>query len=305
MEFSVQSLPFAPDQLTGLSESLISGHHQNNYGEAVQRLNAIRRQIAALDPLTTPGFVLNGLKREELGALNSMLLHEIYFDCLGGNGKLTEGGLAEALTAAFGSVERWRAEFVAMGKALSGGSGWVLCSYFPRGGLLINQWGADHTQAVEGIPILALDMYEHSYHQDYGAAAAAYVDAFMANIDWTRVAARYRRAVYAVSDGLGVPVSALHAMRQRTTVLDVRRAAVYATAPDRIAGARWRDPGKVAQWADALPRDRDVAVYCVHGHEVSRGIAVALSARGLKAKYLIGGVEGWKSAQGSVEPIGR
>src|SRR5438874_13450389 len=92
------------------------------------------------------------------------------------------------LEANFAGVDRWRVEFVAMGKALGGGSGWVLLTFLPREGTLVNQWAADHTNATAGgVPILALDMFEHAYHLDYGAAAAAYVDAFMANIDWARV----------------------------------------------------------------------------------------------------------------------
>ena len=95
--------------------------------------------------------------------------------------------MAMALAANFGTVERWREEFVAMGKALGGGSGWVLLVFQPREGTLVNQWAADHTHALAGgVPILALDMYEHSYHMDFGAAAGAYVDAFMDNIDWAR-----------------------------------------------------------------------------------------------------------------------
>ena len=94
-----------------------------------------------------------------------------------------------------GSVERWQAEFNAMGKALGGGSGWVLLTYSPRDGRLVNQWASDHTHALAGAtPILALDMYEHSYHIDYGAKAAAYVDAFMQNINWKQVVERFNKA---------------------------------------------------------------------------------------------------------------
>ena len=78
--------------------------------------------------------------------------------------------MALALQANFGSVARWRDEFVALGKALGGGSGWVLLAFQPREGTLVNQWAADHTHALAGgVPILALDMYEHAYHIDYGA----------------------------------------------------------------------------------------------------------------------------------------
>src|SRR5512139_337838 len=137
MDARIQALPFDPAALRGLSGKLLVSHHQNNYGGAVKRLNAIRMQLAALPFATAPGFQLNGLKREELIATNSMLLHELYFDCLGGDGKTMEPAMALALAANFGSVERWREEFVAMGKALGGGSGWVLLMFQPREGTLV------------------------------------------------------------------------------------------------------------------------------------------------------------------------
>ena len=155
----------------------------------------------ALDFASAPGFQLNGLKREELVATNSMLLHELYFGSLGGDGRTMVPAMTLAIDANFGSVDRWRAQFVAMGKALGGGSGWVVLTFMPRDGTLVNQWAADHTDAVAGgVPILALDMYEHSYHMDFGAAAGAYVDAFMANIDWAQVYERYQLAVDGASE---------------------------------------------------------------------------------------------------------
>jgi len=189
--YQLKQLACAPATLAGLSEQLIISHYENNYGGAVKRLNAIAAQFAGLDVASAPGFVLNGLKREELIATNSMILHEVYFDSLGTNGAL-QGVLAEAIERDFGSIGRWHAEFTAMGKALGGGSGWVLLTYSPRDQRLVNQWASDHAHTLAGAtPILALDMYEHAYHMDYGARAAAYVDAFMQNIAWDRVAARH------------------------------------------------------------------------------------------------------------------
>jgi superoxide dismutase len=81
-----------------------------------------------------------------------------------------DGALKTAIERDFGSLERWQAEFTAMGKALGGGSGWVLLTYSPRDGRLVNQWASDHAHTLAGgTPVLALDMYEHSYHMDYGA----------------------------------------------------------------------------------------------------------------------------------------
>jgi Fe-Mn family superoxide dismutase len=135
--------------------------------------------------------MINGLKREELIASNSMILHELFFASLGGE-SAPDGALRDALARDFGSVDRWREEFSAMGKAQGGGSGWVLLTRSPRDRKLMNQWAMDHTTLLAGgRPILALDMYEHAYHIDYGAKAAAYVDAFMAAINWPNVARAY------------------------------------------------------------------------------------------------------------------
>ena len=197
MSFHVRPISFKPPRLSGLSARLIASHYENNYGGAVRRLNAIRGELSALDPASAPGFRLNGLKREELIATNSMILHEAYFEALGeaGGGDPT-GALAEAIARDFGSLAKWRAEFVAMGKALGGGSGWVVLTRSPRDGTLVNVWAADHTHGLAGgTPVLALDMYEHAYHIDFGANAAAYIATFMRNIDWNAVQTRYQDAV--------------------------------------------------------------------------------------------------------------
>jgi Fe-Mn family superoxide dismutase len=191
--YQMKPLACDPSRLKGLSEKLIRSHYENNYGGAVKRLNAICEQLASMNPASAPVFAVNGIKREQLIAMNSMILHELYFDGLGALGE-PGSGLSEAMRRDFGSFEHWRNEFVSMGKALGGGSGWVLLTYSHRDGQLLNQWAADHAHATAGAtPILALDMYEHSYHMDYGAKAAGYVDAFMENINWQAVAARHER----------------------------------------------------------------------------------------------------------------
>ncbi|HLG44939.1 MAG TPA: superoxide dismutase [Reyranella sp.] len=190
-QYEIKKLPFDPAKVKGLSEKMLQSHWENNYSGAVKRLNAIDAQLAGLDFASAPVFVVNGLKREELIAANSMIIHELYFDCLGGEGD-PKGPLAEQLAKDFGSVARWKAEFVAVGKALGGGSGWVLLTWSPRDKRLVNTWAADHTMTLaNGRPILAMDMYEHAYAMDYGAAAAKYVDAFMQGIRWDTVASRF------------------------------------------------------------------------------------------------------------------
>ncbi|MET4484651.1 Fe-Mn family superoxide dismutase [Bradyrhizobium sp. LA7.1] len=172
MRYEPKPMPFDPKSISGISEKVLVSHYENNYGGAVKRLNAIGAQLAELDFAKAPNFLINGLKREELIATNSMILHEIYFDGLGGSER-PSGALADAIARDFGSIERWRTEFAAMGKAEGGGSGWVILAYSPRDGWLINQWAADHTTTLAGgRPVLVLDMYEHAYHMDFGAAAA-------------------------------------------------------------------------------------------------------------------------------------
>jgi Fe-Mn family superoxide dismutase len=301
MELRIQELPFDPAALRGLSEKLLRSHHQNNYGGAARRLNAIRAQLAGLGFAGVPGFQLNGLKREELIATNSVLLHELYFACLGGDGRTMAPAMALALQASFGSVERWREEFVAMGRALGGGSGWVVLVFEPREGRLVNQWASDHTHAIAGgIPLLALDMYEHSYQLDFGAAAGAYVDAFMDNVDWAPVYASYQLAVHGASEPFGATQDELAGAE----LLDTRRAAVFEQAETRLPGARWHDPAAVDQWASTLATDREVVVYCVYGHEVGRATALRLRAQGLKARFLRGGLDGWQAAGRPLERKG-
>jgi hypothetical protein len=105
----------------------------------------------------------------------------------GGDGRTLPEKISNAITRDFGLVERWRQEFIALAEALASDAGWILLSYVPRDGRLINQSASDHTQGIAGgIPILALDMYEHAYHIEYGANTTAYIAAFMRNIDRLR-----------------------------------------------------------------------------------------------------------------------
>ncbi len=138
MPYQAKPMSLDPKSIKGISEKVLVSHYENNYVGAVKRLNAIGTQLAELDFAKAPNFVINGLKREELVAANSMILHEIYFDGLGG-GAGVNGALAEAIARDFGSLERWRSEFAAMGKAEGGGSGWVILSYSPRDKRLLGQ----------------------------------------------------------------------------------------------------------------------------------------------------------------------
>ena len=308
MPYSLKQIHCRPWTLNGLSLALIESHYENNYGGALRRLNAITAQIEALDFENTPGYVINGLKREELVALNSTLLHELYFASMGGDGRPT-AAMSDALARNFGSVQRWRAEFSAMGYALGGGSGWVLLTYVPRDGRLLNQYAAEHTQAVaSGVPILALDMYEHAYHMDFGANATAYVDTFLRNVDWQGVEDRYGDATtvppprplvqkeFADVPSVGVEeVKALLASGESIQVIDVRPRHSLSRQQDIAEGVRWRDPDRLDEWIGELSKAQPVVVYCAYGFHVGCGTTAKLRDAGFDAKYMNSGHSGWKA----------
>jgi len=295
MALQIKPLTLDLSKLNGLSSQLVASHHENNYAGAVKRLGAIRKHLGELDWSSAPVFVVNGLKREELVAANSAYLHELYFDALGGDGVLPPNGFSVALTRDFGSVNRWRSEFTALAKAMGGGSGWAILAWSSREGRLINHWAADHTHLLGGAtPLLALDMYEHSYHMDFGAKAGAYVDAFMTNIHWDAVYRRYGAAVAGDAMALGVGTAALDSATSH--VIDVRRAEDFAAAGDMLAGATWCDPAHVDQWSREIDATQPVVVYCLKGLDIGRSTALSLRARGIDVRYLTGGIEAWKAA---------
>lgn len=193
--FEIKPLPFDPAKLAGLSERLVKSHWENNYSGAVRALNNVRDRLVALRAdRDTPPFLYGNLKREELIRRGSMVLHELYFANLGGSGR-PGGALAEALKTSFGSAEAWEDDFRKTAASLYGGSGWTVLAWNQHTRELHNYWAADHSQsAVMGTPLLVLDLYEHAYHIDFGAAAARYVDAFFANVQWDEVQRRLESA---------------------------------------------------------------------------------------------------------------
>ena len=190
-------LPFDATKLSGISERMIRSHWENNYGGAVKNLNKVEEQLAGVTK-ETPGFVVAGLRERELAYANSVALHEHYFGNLGGSGK-PSGAVATAIADCYGSLARWEELFRATGMSLSGGSGWTILDLDFHTGDLRTCWAGNHTQsAAFAAPLLVLDMYEHAYAIDYGAAAAKYVDAFVSNVNWEEVERRFERALGAL-----------------------------------------------------------------------------------------------------------
>lgn len=181
-------LPFNPAKLNGISEKLIRSHHDNNYAGAVKALNLVENHLAEMMKQSDiPAYLYGDLKREELMRTGSVVMHEKYFVNLGGDGKAS-GTARKVIEQNWGTLDAWEAEFRRIANALSGGSGWTVLAYNNHTKELHNYWMADHsTSPAFTTPILVLDMYEHAYHMDYGAAAAKYIDAFMTNVNWDEV----------------------------------------------------------------------------------------------------------------------
>jgi len=190
----IQPLRFDPKKLPGLSEKLLVSHHDNNYAGAVKNLNKVEEELSAI-AADTPPFRVAGLEAAKLKFTNSMILHELYFGNLGGDGKAAGSQTDRFLVQAYGSHARWEQMFRALGNSLGGGSGWAILDWeFHAHGPRI-YWAGDHVNAVAfGAPLLVMDMYEHAYAIDYGASAKDYVEAFFKNIQWAEVEARFARA---------------------------------------------------------------------------------------------------------------
>ena len=296
MNTPIAPIPVRPWTLNGLSERLIVSHYENDYGGAVRTLNAVRSELAGLGA-GTPGHRLRSLKGEELAAAGSVALHELYFGNLGGEGNKIPAPVGAVLEEHFGSVAGWRRDFVEGARSLAGGSGWALLTCSRRSQRLWNQLAPDHSQcAVDAAPLLALDMYEHAYHLDFGANATAYIDAFMRNIDWAAVAERMA-VVHAErplpvedpSDPSLLPslsveeLAAQLAKGERVQVLDARPRHHISRTVDLMEGATWRDPDRVEEWIGELSPDRPVAVYCAYGFHVGCNVTRTLRERGFGA----------------------
>jgi len=186
-------LPFAPGSLNGLSERMISSHHENNYGGAVKNLNRVEQELSRITQ-ETPPFLVAALRERELTFKNSKTLHEAYFANLGGNSRRS-GPIDTALGQAYGTTARWEEHMRATGMGLGGGSGWAILAFELDTGALRTFSSASHTQVLAtSVPLLVMDMYEHSYQMDFGAGVARYIDAFFANVKWDEVNRRLERA---------------------------------------------------------------------------------------------------------------
>jgi len=314
MNYRIAPLFCRPWTLNGISPRLIESHYEHSYGAALTRLNAVTQELEALDVKATPMQVLSRLRQEQADLLNSTLLHELYFASLGGDGRFPTEAVAAALARDFGSVERWKDEFMALAEALGGDTGWMLLTYVPRDGRLTNHSARDHGESIAGgIPILALDMYAHAYHAEFGANPTAYIAAFMRNIDWKAVEGRYEDAIKVApprpleqpefGDLPSVTPEEVQAMLnsgQKVQIIDTRPRHYSTRSTEIMDGAVWRDPERVAEWMGTLSKEAPVVTFCAYGFHVGCQSAAALREAGFDARYMAGGHSAWKALKAPV-----
>ena len=188
----VKNLPFK--ELRGISQKTIEIHWGKLYQGYVKKWQEIQEKLKAVDlsQANATFSELRELKVEQAFAANAVLLHEAYFDILGGDGKPV-GRAADEIAKRYDSFENWVKHFTALGMT---SRGWVLLAYDFNEGRLRNYIADSHNSfGVWGAaPIIVLDMYEHAYFIDFGADKKSYIEAFFQNLNWANVEENLARA---------------------------------------------------------------------------------------------------------------
>jgi Fe-Mn family superoxide dismutase len=174
-------------ELDGISRTTIEAHYRLYQGYVAKR-NEILGRLAEvdLDGANQVYSDVRALKVDLTFAIGGIKNHEIYFAHLGGEGGSPVGAIADLIERDFGSADAWRADLVATGMAARG---WAWTAYDWDEARLFNYVGdAQNTFPVwNASPLVALDVYEHAYFLDYQTDRAAYIDAFLRNLDWSVV----------------------------------------------------------------------------------------------------------------------
>ena len=189
----IKNLPFK--DLKGISQKTIEHHYGKLYQGYIKKWQEIQEKLKTTDQSLANATYseFRELKLEETFATNAILLHEAYFDILGGDGKPT-GEIIKAIEKEFGSFEKWQKEFMALGLSARG---WVILAYDFNDGKLRNYLNDTHNQGgIWGAaPLLVLDVYEHAYFIDYGSDRKSYLEAFFQNLNWSIIEKKFQKIV--------------------------------------------------------------------------------------------------------------
>lgn len=188
-------LPYDYDALEpSISEQVVTWHHDTHHQGYVNGLNSAEETLAenreSGDHGSTGG-ALGNVTHNGCGHY----LHTLFWENMGPNGGGEPSGeLASRIEEDFGSYEGWKGEFEA---AASAAGGWALLVYDPVAKQLRNVAVDKHDQgALWGAhPVLALDVWEHSYYYDYGPDRGSFIDAFFDVVNWDSAEEEYQKCV--------------------------------------------------------------------------------------------------------------
>lgn len=198
-QHTIKEMPYASDKLKGISKQQLTYHHDIHYAGYVKKRNEVETALQTVDMnAANANYSLIGeLKRRETFNASGQVLHEIYFDVMGGDGNADQKlEVVKKITQDFGSFERWQEEFIASGISTFG---WAVLCLDTNDNTLRNYSGDTHNQGCVwgSIPLIPLDVFEHAYYTDQGPNRKAYIEAFLKNIDWKKVNERYKKAIKA------------------------------------------------------------------------------------------------------------
>jgi len=188
--------------LQGISDKTVD-MHIGLYEGYVKAANVLQEQIARflkdgnIDQEEMPAY--SELTRRLGFEYNGMVLHEYYFKNLTPRASLKPEGTSafrRSAEASFGSYDRWKADFVSVGKMR--GVGWAICAQDPSNGRLVDHWITlhEHGHIAGFIPVLVMDVWEHAFLMDYAPSQRGqYIEAFFANVDWRAVDRRIEDGV--------------------------------------------------------------------------------------------------------------
>lgn len=179
----IKNLPFS--KLNGISDKTIEIHWGKLYQGYIKKWQELQEKLKQ--------GVSRDLKAEESFLADAVILHEGYFDVLGGNGQPV-GEITEAITKDFGSFEKWQEEFKSLGLV---SRGWVILVFDFNDGKLRNYIADTHNSfGVWGVaPVAVLDMYEHAYFLDFGTDKKAYIETFFQNLNWEAINKKFQKTV--------------------------------------------------------------------------------------------------------------
>ena len=201
MAHIAKPLPYAPGSIKGISERTMAVHHDKLYQGYVNKRNEVEEKLKALEQpdLEASNQVYSlerGLSEGETFAANGMILHEMFFDILGGDGNADGTQIGKTLEERYGSWKHFTDVFTAKGMAARG---WAILAFDPSDNKLhIYTADAQNQGGVWGcVPLMGADVYEHAYFIDYGSDRKAYIVSVLAAVDWKKVDERYKKVVRA------------------------------------------------------------------------------------------------------------